>query len=68
MIREGIATQYRDPFYADETPFVAPQESTRAASRRGAYAAAIATHSTWQSRLDAAPAAGSTPARVGIAV
>jgi RNA polymerase sigma factor for flagellar operon FliA len=68
MIREGIAAQYRDPDYADETPLTARQESTRSISRRGAYAAAIASRSTWQSRLAAAPAAGAAPAGVGIAV
>lgn len=51
MIREGIAAQYRD---ADvDAPAPAVQESKRAASRRGAYAAAIASKSTWRSRIDA---------------
>jgi RNA polymerase sigma factor for flagellar operon FliA len=68
MIREGIAAQYLDPDYAEETPLTARQESTRSISRRGAYAAAIASRSTWQSRLAAAPAAGAAPAGVGIAV
>jgi RNA polymerase sigma factor for flagellar operon FliA len=51
MIREGLAAQYRDPAADAPEPEVA--ESKRAAGRRGAYAAAIASKSTWRSRLDA---------------
>jgi RNA polymerase sigma factor for flagellar operon FliA len=53
MIREGLAAQYRDPD-AEVAPVVA--ESERAASRRSAYASAIAARSTWRSRLDSDPA------------
>ncbi len=57
MIREGLAAQYRDPA-VDEMATATASESKRAASRRGAYAAAIAGRSTWRSRLEA-------PARTG---
>ena len=52
MIREGLAAQYRDPD-ADEMAPTTVTDSKRTASRRGAYAAAIAAKSTWRSRLDA---------------
>jgi RNA polymerase sigma factor for flagellar operon FliA len=51
FIREGLAAQYRDP--DGDAPAPAVAESKRAASRRGAYAAAIAGKSTWRSRIDA---------------
>jgi len=54
MIREGLAAQYRD---ADvDAPVPVTPESKRAASQRGAYAAAIAAKSTWRSRLETDPA------------
>jgi RNA polymerase sigma factor for flagellar operon FliA len=65
MIREGLAIQYRDP----DTELVAAapgQESKRAARQRGAYAAAIATQSTWRSRLDANPGASRRPAQIAV--
>jgi RNA polymerase sigma factor for flagellar operon FliA len=52
MIREGLAAQYHDPAVDEVAPAVA-SESKSAASRRGAYAAAIAARRTWRSRLDA---------------
>lgn len=54
MIKEGLAAQYRDADVDAPVPVV--HESKGAASRRGAYAAAIAAKRTWRSRIDAAPA------------
>lgn len=51
MIREGLAAQYHDA--EADAPLPAVQESKRAARQRGAYAAAIASKSTWRSRIDA---------------
>lgn len=51
MIREGLAAQYHDA--EADAPVPAVQESKRAARQRGAYAAAIASKSTWRSRIDA---------------
>jgi len=50
ILRHGLKAQY-----ADETNAVTVDEtvSAKVLRRRGAYAAAIATHSTWRSRLDA---------------
>lgn len=70
MIREGIEAQYEDrPVQATEEPVstMAP-ETKRAAGRRSAYAAAIATHSTWRSRLDAVAPTAEPAARVGLAI
>jgi RNA polymerase sigma factor for flagellar operon FliA len=53
MIREGIDAQYRDRDAVRVMPF-AGSESKRAASRRTAYAAAIATQRPWRARLGAA--------------
>ncbi len=55
MIREGIAAQYRDADH-DGVPVELPSSSA-ALGRRRAYAASIATHRSWRSRLAAAPAA-----------
>ena len=65
MIREGLAAQYRDPDVEEMVP-VAAAESKRAASRRTAYAAAIATKRTWRSRLDADPVASRRAAQVAV--
>jgi RNA polymerase sigma factor for flagellar operon FliA len=66
MIRDGLAAQYRD----SETEELAPatgHESKRAASRRSAYTAAIATKSTWRSRLDQrSPASSRRAAQVAV--
>lgn len=64
MIREGLAAQYRDPDRDAPVPVI--QESKRAASRRGAYAAAITSKSTWRSRLDAEPARSRRAARIAV--
>ena len=56
MIKEGLAAQYPDADVDVDAPVPADQKSRRAASRRGAYAAALANRSTWRSRLDARPA------------
>lgn len=69
MIRDGIAAQYRDADAAERARTEVAPEAKRAAGRRSAYAAAIATHSTWRNRLAATPGAGATPATpVGMAV
>ena len=66
MIREGLAAQYRDPD-AEETAVAGNRtESRRSATRRGVYAAAIATKSTWRSRIDAKPAAGRTAPLIAV--
>ena len=52
ILRDGLKAQY-----TDETAAVTVDEivfSAKVLQGRGAYAAAIATHSTWRSRLDAA--------------
>lgn len=53
MIREGIDAHYRDRDAVSVMP-CAGSESKRAASRRTAYAAAIATQRPWRARLGAA--------------
>ena len=66
MIRDGLAAQYRDPD-AEETAVAGNRtESKRSATRRGAYAAAIATKSTWRSRIEAKPAAGRTAPLIAV--
>jgi RNA polymerase sigma factor FliA len=55
MIRDGIAAQYRDPDH-DAVPGDL-QDSRGSDPRRGAYAAAIATHRAWRSRLGETAAA-----------
>ena len=56
MIKEGLAAQYRDPAVDADAPALVDEKSKRAAGRRVAYAAALASRSTWRSRLDAKPA------------
>lgn len=53
MLRHGLAAQFADGAAA-AGPAAEPVPAN-VARRRGAYAAAIATHSTWRSRLDARP-------------
>ena len=64
MIREGLAAQYRDADSAEPVPV--SKESKRAASRRGAYAAAIAAKSTWRSRLGTDHAGCRTAAEIAV--
>jgi RNA polymerase sigma factor FliA len=65
MIREGLAAQYRDPDTEEEPAPANRTESKRSAARRGAYAAAIATKSTFRSRLDA-PAQARTSGQIAV--
>jgi RNA polymerase sigma factor for flagellar operon FliA len=51
ILRHGLTAQYGDEVTADT---VDETVSAKALRRRGAYAAAIATYSTWRSRLDGA--------------
>ena len=54
MLRHGLTAQYGEGEIVAE-PAAEPVPA-KVLHRRGAYAAAIATHSTWRSRLDARPA------------
>ena len=49
MLREAIEAQYRP---AAETEEVAARTTARVARRKQTYAAAVATKSSWKSRLD----------------
>jgi RNA polymerase sigma factor for flagellar operon FliA len=49
MLREAIEAQYRPTADADEVP---AKGNARVAKRKQSYAAAVATKSSWKSRLD----------------
>jgi RNA polymerase sigma factor for flagellar operon FliA len=62
MLRHGLAAQYGDEVTVDSAEPV----SDNVLRRRSAYAAAIATHRPWRSRLDAVPADAIRPLRPAV--